>query len=62
MVAVSEDGILFYTTMPSWTEERRLSFDEALLAVAYATSRRYIAFSDAAGTVYLLTVPSETAQ
>jgi len=40
LVAVSEDGTLFFTTMPSWTEKRRLSFDEELLAVAYAPSRR----------------------
>ena len=61
LVAVSEDGSLFYTTMPSWTEKRRLSFNEALLAVAYSTSRRYIAFSDDAGRLYVLTVPSESA-
>ena len=58
LVAVSEDGTLFFTTMPSWTERRRIEFDEPLSAVAFSPSRQYIAFGDAEGNLYLLYVPS----
>ena len=61
LVAVSEDGSLFYTTMPAWTEKRRLFFEDALWAVVFSDSRLYVAFADAAGRLYLLTVPSEPA-
>jgi WD40 repeat protein len=58
LVAVSEDGTLFFTTMPSWTERRRIAFDEPLTAVAFSPSRQYIACGDARGNLYLLYMPS----
>lgn len=57
LVAVGEDGTLFFTTMPWWTEKRRIVFDEPLVAVAFSPSRQYIACSDASGNVYLLYIP-----
>jgi WD40 repeat protein len=57
LVAVSEDGTLFFTTMPSWTERRRIGFDAALSAVAFSDSRQYIACSDTSGRVYRVSVP-----
>jgi len=58
LVAVSEDGTLFFTTMPSWTERRRIEFDEPLSAVAFSASRQYIACGDTEGILYLFYIPS----
>ncbi len=57
LVAVGEDGTLFFTTMPWWTEKRRIVFDEPLVAVAFSPSLQYIACSDASGNVFLLYIP-----
>ncbi|MBU1048866.1 hypothetical protein KKG90_02465 [Candidatus Bipolaricaulota bacterium] len=57
LAAVSQDGTFFFTTMPSWTEKRRIEFDEPLVAVAFSNSRQYICLSDSTGHVYLLYLP-----
>jgi|GEM_PF-1528126 WD40 repeat protein len=57
LVAVCEDGTLFFTTMSWWTEKRRIQFEEPLVAVAFSPSRQYIACSDVLGHIYLLYIP-----
>ncbi|MFC2099294.1 WD40 repeat domain-containing protein [Candidatus Bipolaricaulota bacterium] len=57
LVAVDDAGALRFLRVPSWYERRKISFDEALSAVDYSYDRLYIACGDAAGTVFLLTVP-----
>jgi hypothetical protein len=57
LVAVTGDGTLFFTTMPWWTEKRRIAFDSPLTAVAFSSSRQYIACSDNAGHIFLLYIP-----
>jgi len=59
LVAVCDDGRFFFTTMPHWTEKRTIDFDHPLLAVAFSSSRQYIACSDDAGTVFLIYIPAD---
>ena len=57
MVAVSEGGRFFFTTMPHWTEKRSIQFEQSLISVAFSPSRQYIAIGDELGNVFLLYVP-----
>lgn len=57
LVAVDDAGALRFLRVPSWYERRKISFEEALLAVDYSYNRLYIACGDAAGSIFLLTVP-----
>jgi len=57
IVTACEDGTIQFLRVPSWYVRRKIEFDEPMTAVDYSYDRLYIACGDAAGTLYMLTVP-----